>query len=228
MQAGQNKVFLPLLDRPVWIWSAEAFLQAAPAGVKTQLYLVGRSEDWQMPQNQAHLTRLVDQDAQLWPTPLPGGETRQASVAKALAWLDLNDKTRPDLVAIHDAARPGLSPKWLNRYWEAVLAQPTIGHFPALPVVDTLRRYQPEGSLESVDRKDLIRVLTPQVFPFEPLLALHQSAQASGRIYTDDAELFVQAQLPLVVHEGQERLMKLTYPQDLERLSAWLQLAPEG
>jgi len=148
-----------------------------------------------------------------------GGETRQASVAAALAAVDDD----VDVVLVHDAARP-LAPSALA---DAVVAAVRAGHpavVPGLPVVDTVKRVDGTGRvLATVPRADLRAVQTPQGFRADVLRRAHAAAAASpGAPATDDAGLVEALGLPVHVVPGHEEALKVTRPLDLVLAAALL------
>jgi len=146
--------------------------------------------------------------------PVFGGATRQASVRAGLeALADL----RPDLVLIHDAARPYASPALVSRAIAAVEA--TGAAVPVLSVADTVKCIDASGLIEgTLDRTRLRTVQTPQVFAFASVLDAHRRAAASGREdFTDDAALAEWAGLKVAVFDGEAGNLKLTTPEDVAR-----------
>ncbi len=145
--------------------------------------------------------------------PIPGGATRQASVRAGLeALARLPDP--PDIVLVHDAARPVIPPGTV----QALLAALDTHHaaIPALPVADTLKRARGGETTETVPREDLHRAQTPQAFRFPTLLAAHRAA--THDLATDDAALLEHAGHPTALVPGHEDNIKLTHPHDLARL----------
>lgn len=140
--------------------------------------------------------------------PVIGGATRQESVRNALESLT---GFHPDIVLIHDAARPfvsrGLIVDLLSAYMKT-----SAGVVPALAVVDTLVRQSGDSKLETVSRDDLYAVQTPQVFKYDEILAAHQAAERDG--YTDDASVFVANGGEIVFSKGQEQNFKITTAED--------------
>lgn len=141
--------------------------------------------------------------------PVVGGATRQASVKAGLEALAADP---PDLVLIHDAARPFLTTELVSRVVRALEHHPAV--LPALPVVDSLRRTRGELLLEDVDRADLVRIQTPQGFAFGAILDAHRRAPPSG--FTDDGAVAAWAGLPVIQVPGEEDNVKLTLPEDFE------------
>ena len=143
--------------------------------------------------------------------PVPGGTTRQQSV---LAGLEALEAAAPDVVLVHDAARP-LLPKGTVPALLAAL-QDAPGAIPAVPVADTLKRV--EGGLirATVPRNGLYRAQTPQAFRFATLLAAHRAG--AGSAATDDAALLEAVGHSVAIVAGSDDNIKLTYPEDLPRL----------
>ena len=146
---------------------------------------------------------------------VPGGETRQASVRAGLEALDrLPGAERPDLVLIHDGARPYV-PASVTQGVIAALAG-HAGVIPAVPVADTIKRAKDGIITDTVPRTDLFRAQTPQGFRFGLLRDLHRAAEAADA--TDDAALLENAGHPVAIVPGAEDNIKLTYKEDLVRL----------
>jgi 2-C-methyl-D-erythritol 4-phosphate cytidylyltransferase/2-C-methyl-D-erythritol 2,4-cyclodiphosphate synthase len=144
-------------------------------------------------------------------SPALGGETRQASVHKGLESLVGNP---PDLVLIHDAARPFLDAPTIDRTIDALLDHD--GALVAVQVVDTLKRADGKFSGETVDRTSLWRAQTPQGFRFQPILAAHRRA-ATGPEMTDDAAVAEAAGIKVVLVPGIVNNFKVTTRADFER-----------
>lgn len=139
---------------------------------------------------------------------VPGGPTRQQSVAAGLAavWPDV------DLVLVHDAARALTPPDVFERVLAALDHAP--GAVPVLPVVDTIKRVGGGEILGMVDRTGLGAAQTPQGFRRDILSTAFAAADAE---YTDDAALVAAAGHRLAAVEGSPLAFKITTPADLER-----------
>lgn len=151
--------------------------------------------------------------------PVPGGDDRQASVR---AGLEALAQSAPDIVLVHDAARPFLSQGLISR---AIAAGARHGAaIPGLAVTDTVKLIDAEGRVVGTpDRARLRAVQTPQAFHFAALRAAHASAQASGQGgLTDDAAVMECAGYTVSVFEGEIQNVKLTHPADLARADAAL------
>jgi 2-C-methyl-D-erythritol 4-phosphate cytidylyltransferase/2-C-methyl-D-erythritol 2,4-cyclodiphosphate synthase len=141
---------------------------------------------------------------------IPGGATRQDSVRAGLEALAPH---QPDIVLVHDAARPIIPEGTIPALLAALKESP--GAIPAAPVADTLKRVVRGVIIETVPRIGLFRAQTPQAFQFQALLAAHRSGLTGA---TDDASLLEAAGQTVEVVPGSDDNIKLTYPEDLVRL----------
>jgi 2-C-methyl-D-erythritol 4-phosphate cytidylyltransferase/2-C-methyl-D-erythritol 2,4-cyclodiphosphate synthase len=156
--------------------------------------------------------------------PAFGGATRQASVR---AGLEALSPRHPDIVLIHDAARPFASAELVARAIAATMR--TGAAIPALAVTDTVKSVDAEGLVDkTLDRNALRLVQTPQGFAFALLLAAHRRAAAAGREdFTDDAALAEWAGMKVAVFAGEPGNIKITSPEDFARSEA-MQFAALG
>ncbi|MEA2978482.1 MAG: 2-C-methyl-D-erythritol 4-phosphate cytidylyltransferase [Alphaproteobacteria bacterium] len=149
--------------------------------------------------------------------PVPGGATRQASVR---AGLEALSGRAPDIVLVHDAARPFCSAELVSR--AIVACQETGAAIPALEVTDTIKRVDASGHVAgTIDRVQLRAVQTPQAFAFAALLAAHHSAVKEGRDdFTDDAALAEWAGIKVATFAGESGNVKLTTDEDFAKAEA--------
>ena len=157
--------------------------------------------------------------------PVAGADTRQGSVLSALrALLDLPAAT-DRICLVHDAARPFVDASLIGR---AIVAATDRGAaIPGLPVTDTIKQVDADGSVVTTpDRAALRAVQTPQAFRFEPLYSAHAAAAGQGRTdFTDDGQLMEWAGAAVHVFEGDPGNVKLTHPADFE--AAERRLSPD-
>ncbi|MGD9799094.1 MAG: bifunctional 2-C-methyl-D-erythritol 4-phosphate cytidylyltransferase/2-C-methyl-D-erythritol 2,4-cyclodiphosphate synthase [Parvularculaceae bacterium] len=142
--------------------------------------------------------------------PVHGGKERQDSVRLGLESLDA---LQPEIVLIHDAARPFIDQATITRVIDAAGA--TGGAIAALPVFDTLKR-SGGGTLPCIDdtvpREGLWRAQTPQGFRFAVILAAHRAA--AGEALTDDAAVAERAGMTVSLVAGSPDNMKITQAED--------------
>jgi len=149
--------------------------------------------------------------------PVWGGATRQASVRAGLEALRMS---APDIVLIHDAARPFLSGGLITRAIDA--AQRHGAAVPAIAIADTVKKIDAhELVTETLDRTHLRTVQTPQAFVYGLISDLHRRAAAAGRDdFTDDAALAEWAGHRVSVFAGESGNVKLTTKDDFIRAEA--------
>lgn len=139
-----------------------------------------------------------------------GADTRAGSVRAGLAQCG-----SPDVVVVHDAARPLAGPDLFRAVVAAVVAG-ADGAIPALTVTDTVKRVTTDGDdvviVATVAREELMTVQTPQAFRYEVLVAAHDGAPEAS----DDAALVEASGGRVVAVDGDPRNVKITDPGDLE------------
>ncbi|HTV36609.1 MAG TPA: bifunctional 2-C-methyl-D-erythritol 4-phosphate cytidylyltransferase/2-C-methyl-D-erythritol 2,4-cyclodiphosphate synthase [Xanthobacteraceae bacterium] len=146
--------------------------------------------------------------------PVSGGATRQVSVQAGLQALQQH---QPELVLIHDAARPFLTAGLIARAIDAGRAHGAA--VPGVAIADTVKRIDADGGVsETLDRSHLRMVQTPQAFGFSLIANAHQRAAAAGRDdFTDDAALAEWAGHRVNLFEGETANVKLTTNDDFAR-----------
>ncbi|TCI33465.1 2-C-methyl-D-erythritol 4-phosphate cytidylyltransferase [Exiguobacterium sp. SH1S4] len=197
MGADENKLMLSLQGKPIIVWTVEAFARDTWC---EQIVLAIRPEEeaWF-----AHELRHV-------PTPITyvaGGEERQQSVRAGLQTIDTDG-----VVLIHDGARPFVRISQLHQVAEA--AQ-TKGAILAVPVKDTVKQVTAGTITQTVPRETLWLAQTPQAFPVADIRAIHDQAESSQFIGTDDASLFEWSGKEVTVIPGDYHNIKMTTPEDL-------------
>jgi len=146
--------------------------------------------------------------------PVDGGALRQASVRAGLEALQAH---APDLVLVHDAARPFASPALVTRAIAA--ARASRAAVPVIGVADTVKTVDATGCVtDTIDRARVRLVQTPQAFGFAALLEAHRRAKAAGRDdFSDDAALAEWAGVKVGTFEGEAANVKLTTDDDFVR-----------
>lgn len=149
-----------------------------------------------------------------------GGERRQDSVAAGLSAVSAGTT----IVAVHDGARPLVTPPTISAAIEAVrvgagLAGVVVGH----PVFDTLKETGSDRLVTStLDRSRLWTAQTPQVFRLDELVEAFASAEEAGFTGTDDASLVERMGGRVAMVEGPRDNIKVTVPEDLAIVEAVL------
>jgi 2-C-methyl-D-erythritol 4-phosphate cytidylyltransferase/2-C-methyl-D-erythritol 2,4-cyclodiphosphate synthase len=189
------KQFVPIAGKPVVRHAAEALAVATellqPVGDAVAL--------------EAALTGLRHLPV------VPGGASRQDSVR---AGLEALVSLTPDVVLVHDAARPLIPGGTIPNLLAALKHH--AGAIPAIPVADTLKRVTEGAIVATVPREGLFRAQTPQAFHFDILIRAHRAA--SSTTSTDDASLLEAMGERVAIVPGSDDNIKLTYREDLPRL----------
>lgn len=209
---GADKLSAPLGGVPVLQLSAAAFLDTPGCARLVVVCQPPRIEEFR-----ALLGPLASRALFA-----PAGELRQDSTASGLSLLLSLPSSDPGrLVAIHDAARPLVTPALIA----SVVAEAARHGAAAcaVPVADTLMKAGPDAiAIEPVPRDGLWAMQTPQVFRLAQIAAALGAARAAGRVVTDEVSAMLAAGHPvrLVTHSGWNP--KITYPPDLTLAEALL------
>lgn len=145
-----------------------------------------------------------------------GGFERQDSMRAGLAAIPADTR----LVAVHDAARPLVTPERVSAVVRA--AREHGAALLALPVRDTLKRVVDGRIVETPDRSEFHAAQTPQVFRLDWLREALAKAEAEGRLATDDAALVEALGMPVRIVPGEVENVKITVASDLAAAEAWL------
>ena len=213
---GFDKLFADLAGRPVVAWSVAAF-QACEA--VDGIVLVTR------PEKEAPFREL----AQRWGwtklrAVLPGGPQRHLSVWNGLQ--TVADGGSPGFVAVHDGARPLVTPGIIERCFK--LAQEAGAACCAAPVSDTLKRAGADGRIcGGVDRANLWAMQTPQIFDLALLRRAYQAVLDAGEVVTDETSALERIGQSVALLNSGDFNLKITYPQDLELARHLLTLRAE-
>ena len=196
------KQYNSLLGKPVLRWSTEAFLRA---GVGEVVVAIGADQE-----DLFHAAT-----ASLPVRAVRGGATRTESVRAAMTAI-----SDTDVILIHDAARPGLSETTIRALIEAV-RDGALAVAPALPAADALQRVGADNVVvDEISRENLMRVQTPQAFNAAALRAAY--AAIGDATFADDLAVMRKFGAETKLIAGDPRLMKITYPGDLEMLARLL------
>jgi 2-C-methyl-D-erythritol 4-phosphate cytidylyltransferase len=207
-----KKPFVPLANKPVWLYSAEKFL--ARSDVK-QVVMVISPED-----RESFLDKFGANVAILGVDVVDGGAERADSIAKGLA------KLRADLdyVCVHDAARPCLAETWLDAVFAAAVKNGAA--ILAVPITGTLKRVGANHQIqETIPRADLWEAQTPQVFRRQLLLDAH--AKRGSLAATDDAQLVENLGEAVTVVPCSLLNLKITSREDLRLAEQALKALPK-
>ena len=199
--AGGPKQYRDLAGRAVLAHTAEAFLSHPE--IDAVRVIIHRDDTAEYGQAMAEL-----EGCEKLLAPVTGGAERQDSVRLGLESLAGD---APDLVLIHDAARPFVDAATISRVRDAL--ETSDGAIAALPVHDTIKREGEDRTIETtIPRDALWRAQTPQGFAFPKILAAHKAA--AGETLTDDAAVAEASNLSVALVTGSPDNMKITQAED--------------
>lgn len=192
---GRPKQFLEIGGKPILEWAIAVFDRAE---VIDEIILVVNKEDIDKAKTFKYLK--IKQV-------VAGGEERQGSVNNGLKMVA--DDT--DIIVIHDGARPFISPEIIEKAVGEAKASGAV--VVGVPVCDTIKQVTRDARrvMRTVDRSDLWKAQTPQVFRREIILEAYQHADK----VTDDAMLVEKMGIPVKMVMGSYRNFKITTPDDL-------------
>jgi 2-C-methyl-D-erythritol 4-phosphate cytidylyltransferase len=199
---GFDKLFAVIAGEPVIVHAIRAFESAASV---SEIIVVGRKD-------RHDEIRKITSDAGFKKIGAiaPGGERRQDSVRAGLDRIDQDAK----YVAVHDAARPLITPEQIERAFEqccihgaATLAQ---------PVNDTLKRAEADQFVVgSVDRHQLYAMQTPQIFEKRLIEDAYRRVYAENTFVTDEVSAVERLGRKIALVLNDDFNFKITYPHDL-------------
>jgi 2-C-methyl-D-erythritol 4-phosphate cytidylyltransferase len=200
LPAGAPKQYLPLAGKPM-LWHA---VRAVCVPRVESVFVVLAPEDKTFAEHDwsAFGERLQ---------PLYcGGETRRDSVYNGLV-AAMNDIQADDWLLVHDAARPCLPAKDLDKLMREIEGD-EVGGILALPIADTVKRVSQEKIQATEDRSQLWLAQTPQMFRAGLLLQALSRAKGAP---TDEAAAVEQLGLKPRVVSGSRENLKVTWPEDV-------------
>jgi 2-C-methyl-D-erythritol 4-phosphate cytidylyltransferase len=208
MNAPLPKQFLALKGKPVVQWSLECFDQLP---FVDEIILV-LPETWL----DEGRDKLISFDPRKPFKIVSGGQRRQDSVKAGLDSVQNND----GWVIIHDGARPGITIELVSKAFEK--ARNLGNAVCAIPSNDTLVKVIEGKIVSSVNRKEIYRIQTPQIFRTGKMRKALENAIANNITATDDAGLIRKLGDEINLVEGCELNSKVTRAEDLEILETLL------
>jgi 2-C-methyl-D-erythritol 4-phosphate cytidylyltransferase len=210
----RKKPFVELKGRPIWVRTAEHFLKR-PDVSQTILVVAPEDMDWFRETFKANLAFMEI-------TVVAGGKSRAESVRNGITAI-----SKPaEFIAVHDAARPLLTAKWIDQVFSAAATYQAA--IPGLTISSTVKRVGKDAIISStVDREGLVQAQTPQVFA----ATLLQRAFASCRnpaAATDEASLVEAISEPVHVIDGWPMNIKITTNEDFRLAELFLNALPKS
>jgi len=202
---GFDKLFTPLDGVPVFVRSVGCILRT-PA-IATAIVAVAETRRAQA-QALLHAAGIGADRARV----VTGGATRTHSVWNALQAV----AGAPDLVAVHDAARPFVQPRVVQHALAAAAA--CGGALVATPIVPTLKTVAADlRVIATIDRKGVWAAATPQVFRYDQFLQAYRTfwqQQGDPSSITDDCSIFERVGGTIRIVESNPENIKITTPFD--------------
>jgi 2-C-methyl-D-erythritol 4-phosphate cytidylyltransferase len=199
---GVNKLFRPLCGVPVLVRTLTSLQLARRVD---EIIVAAREQDIE------EVSRMCKEYAVTkCKKVVVGGATREASVMRAA----METSRDTVLLAVHDGARPLVTPDLIDRAIEAAERYGAVA--PALPVKDTIKRVKEGGEVDRTLKRDALRaVQTPQVFDADLLKASLHAAFEAGAELTDDCSAVERMGKVVFLIDGEEENLKITTPVDM-------------
>ncbi len=204
-----SKQLIKLNGTQVIIHTLRAFQKAESI---SEIIVVCRKNDIEAIKNLAQLNNITKATAFT-----EGGGTRQQSVKNGV----LLASSTADYIAVHDGARPLVTPKDINAVVENAVKYKAsaLGVF----VKDTIKVVDENGFILSTpDRSRLIAIYTPQVFKMDMYKKAIEKAEKENKDYTDDCQLVESLGEKVFVTQGSAMNIKLTTPDDIAVAESFL------
>ena len=213
MKQDIPKQFLNIEDKPVIIYTMEAFQKHPNVDGIIVTCLKGWENILESYAKQFNITKLIDISE--------GGKNGQESIKKGLIRMK-ESYSEDDIVIVHDGTRPMVSEEIIS---DNIAKCITYGNaITAIPCVEAMLKTEDNLSSEhQIDRKYLKRTQTPHAFRLGDLLSAHEEAEKRG--ITDSVAsctLYIELGKKIYFSTGSEKNLKLTTPDDIEIFKALL------
>lgn len=203
------KQYIVVAEKPVLIYTLEKFQHSE---VIDKIVIVA-AEEWQ-PSISGWLTKYGISKTVIFASP---GKQRQTSILNGLKVCMEHTLTADDVVIIHDAARPLVSPKMISDCIRA--AQKYGGCMPVLPLKDTV--YQSENGQDIsglLDRNTLFAGQAPEAFLLRQYANINMEADEEElEAYKGTSEIAYKNGITVHLIPGDENNFKITTKADLEK-----------
>ncbi len=201
-----KKQFYPIDHRELYLYALDALLKS---NLFSRIVLVIDKEDQERIVSNLQTKIEIPDDCLI--SLVYGGKDRNESVYHGL--ISLKDLEEDFAIFIHDAARPLIRQETLMLLHEEILNHDALTL--VLPMHDSILK-EKKGKISYVDRKNMYRILTPQVFVYSKILSLYESGY--DKKDTDDFKKAVKAGLDTKLVRGDASNFKVTEIDDLRLL----------
>jgi 2-C-methyl-D-erythritol 4-phosphate cytidylyltransferase len=202
MASDRPKQFLLLAGTPVIIHTLKVFEQCE--SINEVIVVVPAAE------SAGFLSLAVKFGLRKVTRVVPGGATRAESVKRGLQAIRA---ATAEIVAVHDGVRPFVTVEEVDAVVAA--AQTNGAAILVAPVTDTIKQVSDARIVQTLDRGELRRALTPQCFRYELLRQAYQAADDTDPSATDESVLLEKLGIPVSIIEGSPRNIKVTTAEDL-------------
>lgn len=197
---GFDKLFALVSGKPVIAYTIAAFEEAKCVD---EIILVGRADSL------GELEKVISRSGKVKEI-VAGGAERSDSVRAGLQHVD----SKADFVAVHDAARPMITPEKITRVFEVARTEGAATL--AEPINDTLKRVDAELAVTGpVDRAGVYAMQTPQVFERKLLEEAYDLVAKKKMSVTDEVSAVELLGRKIVLVPNHDFNFKITYPRDL-------------
>lgn len=139
----------------------------------------------------------------------PSGKTRQLSVFSGL-----QNCSNPDIVLIHDGARPFIEKNIIKKAIEKTIEKKAV--LVGVVAVDTIKKVKNGKIIETLDRNEIFQAQTPQCFDFKLIKKIHEHFKDTPD-FTDDCAMAEAYNVEVYILEGSKNNIKITLKEDLEK-----------
>ena len=207
MAAAVNKVFLPVAGRPIIAWSLECFDRQPEIGEVIVVAAAGEVEECRRQLEPFGFKKVSGV--------VVGGPTRHDSEFNGLTHLEARiESGAVDLVLIHDAVRPFVTPSLVDRLISE--ARKSGAAIPGVPAADSIVQALPDGKVGK-PRTRLWAAQTPQTFNARLVLDAHRQARRDGFKGSDTSSVVERLGRSVSVVYGSYDNIKITTSDDLIR-----------
>jgi 2-C-methyl-D-erythritol 4-phosphate cytidylyltransferase len=202
MGAGINKQFLRIKDKPILLYTLQAFNNHPEID---SIFLVAAEEEIEYCRKEIVQKYNINKVQSI----IKGGKERQESVFNGL-----KEMKNADIVLIHDGARPFISNRIISEgiKYAGIYGACSCGVKPK----DTIKITNKDGfSISSLDRNSLVNVQTPQCFKYDLIYNCHKEIAGKEVNITDDTSVVEFFGHKVYMYEGDYKNIKITTPEDM-------------
>ena len=210
MKKGTNKVFLPLLNKPMIYYTIKTFQECNLIGeiiIVTQKNDIKKISEINKKYNFSKIRNIV-----------AGGNERQDSVYNGL--MSIKNAKNNDVIVVHNGSNPLVKE---NEIVECVNTAKKHGAaVSGFPLKDTIKKISNGFVEKTIDRNGIYQVQTPQAIKYGMLVDAFENAKKNKLKFTDDVSLVEARGKKVKIVECSYENMKITTPEDLKIAEAIL------